>query len=157
MHRFLLESEELKLLLETLNITADVDWRQPLQGTECDAIKQMLDNADLGIVTQKVYRETVHCSQWSFDMHKRLSVQNGPHAASPFSVTAPAAYADLPRKNCPKAFVIMAYYDVLLYRCRELWAFGDAGQLIIVKIADSLGPYWQSVLEWPLQVIAAEI
>lgn len=100
-----------------------------------------------------MYREAVHSLQWSFDMNRGLSVQNSPHAAVAFSVTAPIGYVDRLRKYSPEALVIMAYYGVLLHRCREYWVFGDAGERMVRAVGDHLGGYWGDVLGWPLGVV----
>lgn len=154
LREFLLESEELGPIMQELNVTAEVDWTKNPRGTECQPLEKMLDSAsDLSAEALTVYREAVHSLQWSFDMNRGLSVQNSPHAAVAFSVTAPIGYVDRLRKYSPEALVIMAYYGVLLHRCREYWVFGDAGERMVRAVGDHLGGYWGDVLGWPLGVV----
>lgn len=157
MYKFLLQTKELSGMLETLNITSEIDWSQSPQGTECDPLRRVPESQDLSMATSDIYRAAVHSLQWSFDMYNGLSVQNAPHAASAFSVTAPAGYADLLRKCCPEALIILAYYGVLLHRCRQYWVFRDAGARMVIAIANNLGTYWHDALVWPLHVIESEI
>ncbi|KAK2596244.1 hypothetical protein QQS21_006336 [Conoideocrella luteorostrata] len=156
LYKLLSQSNELRSMLETLNITSEANRNKSPQGTECDPIKTVLDSEDLSTASLRAYRATVDSLQQSFDMYSGLSVQHAPHAASAFSVTAPAEYADLLRKCSPEALVILAYYGVLLHRCRQYWMFRDVGARMVLCIANTLGTYWQDALAWPLQVVETE-
>lgn len=125
-------------------------------GHECDALKRMIDDSDLNEVSIKACRQAMGVLQWSFDLCRNLDEEDYPQSASVFSVRIGAGYADVLGKHRPEALLILAYYGVLLYRCRTFWAFRDAGASIIHAIADHLGSYWQNALAWPLQVLDAE-
>lgn len=152
---FLPQSEELIDIMEFLNMTDDVDWRNSLRGDECQSLSALLDQSDLGEATLNACRGAAHSLQWSFDMCRGLSVQDGPHAAAAFAVTAPAAYVEALRRCCPEALLVLAYYGVLLHRCQEYWVYGDAGARMVRAIADHVGTYWKDAMRWPLQEIEA--
>ncbi|KAJ3472656.1 hypothetical protein NLG97_g10813 [Lecanicillium saksenae] len=152
---FLPQSEDLNDIMEFLNITEDMDWRTKARGQECQSLQALLDKSDLGEATLGACRGAVHSLQWSFDMCRGLSVQDGPHAASAFAVTAPVGYVEALRRCNPEALIVLAYYGVLLHRCREYWVYGDAGARLIRGIADHVGAYWREAMQWPLREIGA--
>ncbi|OAA71776.1 C6 finger domain protein [Akanthomyces lecanii RCEF 1005] len=151
MRDFLPQSADLSHIMEVLNAVEDVDWSTKPRGHECQSLIDLLGTSDLGDASLDVCRGAAHSLQWSFDMCRSLSVQDGPHAVSAFAVTAPPGYVEALRRCVPEALIILAYYGVLLHRCREYWIFGDAGARMIRAIADHVGTYWQDAMRWPLQ------
>ncbi|TQV92472.1 hypothetical protein V2A60_007160 [Cordyceps javanica] len=155
---FLPQSRDLSAIMDLLHATDDVDWSTKPRGRECRPLVALLEDgggggggSDLGAASLDACRGAAHSLQWSFDMCRGLSVHDGPHAASAFAVTAPAGYVEALRRRAPEALVILAYYGVLLHRCREYWIFGDAGARMIRAIADHVGSYWRDAMHWPLQ------
>ncbi|KAK8920427.1 hypothetical protein H634G_02413 [Metarhizium anisopliae BRIP 53293] len=123
-------------------------------GHECRPLHDLLDSSDLGPATVTACREAVDRLQWAFDMYRDLPTPvAGPHAASAFSVTVSTDYLDVLRRLQPEAVVVLAYYGVLLHRCRHFWIFGDAGAFVVRAIAQHLGAYWQGVMAWPLSTV----
>ncbi|KAM0668723.1 hypothetical protein ACQRIU_002285 [Beauveria bassiana] len=124
--------------MEFLNISEDVNWMTKVRGRECQSLLGLFEGLD-------ACRGAAHSLQWSFDLCQGLSVQDGPHAVSAFAVTASLAYVE--------ALIVLAYYGVLLHRCREYWIFGDAGARMVRAIADHVGAYGRDATRWPLQEI----
>ncbi|KAM0738077.1 hypothetical protein ACQRIT_007553 [Beauveria bassiana] len=106
--------------MEFLNISEDVNWMTKVRGRECQSLLGLFEGLD-------ACRGAAHSLQWSFDLCQGLSVQDGPHAVSAFAVTASLAYVE--------ALIVLAYYGVLLHRCREYWIFGDAARACVQKQA----------------------
>ncbi|KAJ2980727.1 hypothetical protein NQ176_g2462 [Zarea fungicola] len=155
-HEFMYHSRELIPIMEILSIIVEVDRQRAPCGSECEPLNRMLETSDLGEASIETCKAAVRSLQWSFDIYKGLSVQDGPHATAAFSLTAPAGYVEALRRYCPEALVIFAYYGVLLHRCRQYWVFGDAGARIIRAIVRHVGNYWKDALSWPLSLIEAE-
>ncbi|KAM3505634.1 hypothetical protein MY10362_002846 [Beauveria mimosiformis] len=153
MREFLPQSQELRDIMEFLNMSEDVDWRTKVRGRECQSLLDLFEGSDLGEASLDACRGAAHSLQWSFDMCRGLSVQDGPHAASAFAVTAPPGYVEALRRCVPEALIVLAYYGVLLHRCRECWIFGIAGARMVRAIADHVGAYWRDAMRWPLQEI----
>ncbi|KAJ3961860.1 hypothetical protein N0V92_001423 [Colletotrichum tropicale] len=139
-----------------LNVVLEAHKKIVSPGTECDPLTRLLDDSDLSETSMKACRHTIELLQWSFDLCRGLDEEEYPSAASSFSVKIEGSFVDMLRKHRPEALVILAYYGVLLHRCRSFWAFGDAGASMIRAIAGHLGSYWQGVLEWPLRIIETE-
>lgn len=155
-HEFVRRSKDLGPLMDFLNMTSDMDFRTIPSGRECDSLSGILDRSDLGEATLGACKGAVHSLQWSFDMCRDRTLRDGPHLTSAFAVTAPAGYVDALRRYCPEALVILAYYGVLIHRCREYWVFGDAGARMVRAIAEHAGSYWREALSWPLSVIESD-
>ncbi|EQB56749.1 Upc2 protein [Colletotrichum gloeosporioides Cg-14] len=139
-----------------LNVVLKAHKKIVSPGTECDPLTRLLNDSDLSETSMKACRHTIELLQWSFDLCRGLDEEEYPSAASSFSVKIEGSFVDMLRKHRPEALVILAYYGVLLHRCRSFWAFGDAGASMIRAIAGHLGSYWRGVLEWPLRVIETE-
>ncbi|KAM3439265.1 hypothetical protein MY4824_002794 [Beauveria thailandica] len=153
MREFLPQSQELHDIMEFLNMSEDINWRNKVRGRECQSLLSLFEGSDLGEASLDACRGAAHSLQWSFDMCQGLSVQDGPHAVSAFAVTAPPGYVEALRRCVPEALIVLAYYGVLLHRCRACWIFGDAGARMVRAIADHIGAYWRDAMGWPLQEI----
>lgn len=127
------------------------------EGTECDALKRLMDASDLGETSAEACHQAIQLLQSSFDICRSLEEEEYPQAASNFSVKADGGFVELLRKHQPESLVILAYFGVLLHRCGSFWAFGNSGAPLIRLIAGHLGSYWQEALAWPLFVIETEI
>lgn len=126
-------------------------------GTECKPLYRLVESSDLGPATIKACLDAIDRLQWTFDrQHKIKAVASGPRAASAFSVTVSPDFVDVLRRLQPEALVILAYFGVLLHRCRHFWVFGDAGACTIRAIAQHLGGYWRESMAWPLEAIEKE-
>lgn len=119
-------------------------------GNECDLLRRVMNESDLNEGSIEACRQAIDTLQWSFDLCRGLDEDDYPQAASVFSVRIGVGYDDVLRKYRPEALLVLAYYGVLLHRCRNFWAFRDAGAPLIHAIADHLGSYWQDALAWPL-------
>lgn len=139
-----------------LNVVLDAQKKITSPGTQCDPLVHLMDDSDLSEASANACRQTIEVLQWSFDLCDGLDEGEYPQSASVFSVRIEVGFVDMLRKRQPEALVILAYYGVLLHRCRSFWAFADAGAPIIRAVAEHLGSYWQNVLAWPLQVIDTE-
>ncbi|OAA53710.1 C6 finger domain protein [Cordyceps fumosorosea ARSEF 2679] len=154
---FLPQSRDLHAIMDFLHVADDKEWRTAPRGRECAALITLLEEeADLGAASLAACRGAAHGLQWSFDMCRGLAVEDGPHAASAFAVTAPPAYVEALRRRAPEALVVLAHFGVLLHRCRACWIFGDAGARMVRAVADHVGMYWREAMRWPLEEIGAE-
>lgn len=155
LREFLPQSAELRDIMDFLHVAdaGDDDWNAQPRGRECASLLALLarGESDMGAASLDACRGAANSLQWSFDMCHGLAVHDGPHAASAFAVTAPAGYVEALRRRAPEALVILAYYGVLLHRCRECWIFGDAGARMVRAVADHVGAYWREAMRWPLQ------
>ncbi|TEA12269.1 Lysine biosynthesis regulatory protein LYS14 [Colletotrichum sidae] len=123
--------------------------------TELDTLHRMLDQADLGPASLEACRSAAEILQHSYGMYNSLS--NSTHeqssAVMAFGVRITTGFIDMLRQRRPEALVILAYYAVLVHRCRSFWAFGDAGEFMIRSISAHLGDYWSEWLAFPNSVL----
>ena len=115
-----------------------------------------MDDSDLKEASVEACRQAINVLQQSFDTCRSLNEDDYPQASSGFLVGVGAEFVDVLSKHRPEALVILAYYGVLLHRCRGFWAFGNAGASMIRAISGNLGSYWQETLAWPLYVLEKE-
>lgn len=139
-----------------LRVVHEAQTKITSPGNECDPLIRVMDNSDLNEASVKACRDAIGVLQWCFDLCQGLDEDNYLQAASVFSVRIEANFVDVLRKHRPEALLILAYYGVLLYRCRNFWAFHDSGATMIRAISDWLGSYWQDSLVWPLYVLETE-
>lgn len=139
-----------------LSVVLEAEANIASPGTECNPLGHLMDNSDLNDTSIKACRQAIELLQWSFDLCQGLDEDDYPQAASSFTVRVEAGFLDVLRKHQPEALVILAYFGVLLYRCRSFWAFGNAGASMIRAITSRLGSYWQESLAWPLHVLDTE-
>ena len=139
-----------------LNVILEAQKKITSPGNECAPLTRLINESDLGEASLSACHQAVEVLQWSFDLFQGLDEEEYPQSASAFSVRIGTGFADMLRKQRPEALVILAYYGVILYRCRSFWAFRGAGASIINLISKHLGSYWQDALAWPLHVIQTE-
>jgi hypothetical protein len=131
-------------------------------GSECDSLFALIDGSPSGILTAEsaeACRGAARSLQWSFDMASRLPNPDVPHVVTGFTVTMPAEFAELLRRqpmSAPEALVVLAYYGVLLHRRRRYWVCGNSGAYVILSVARALGDQWRGPMRWPLQVLEEE-
>lgn len=125
-------------------------------GNECDPLNRLMDDSDLNETSIEACRQAIKWLQWCFDVCRGLDEDEYPQSASAFVVKVEVGFINLLHKHRPEALVVLAYYGVLLHRCRSFWAFGDAGASMVRAIAGQLGNYWQEALAWPLYVLETE-
>lgn len=125
-------------------------------GNECAELERIIDSSDLAPSTVAACRSACQTVQWAFNIHAVLPPDDSIHVATAFPVLLTADYVDALRKNRPEALLVLAYYGVLLHRCRRSWVIGDSGSFLIQLIADYLGSFWQEPMRWPLQVLRTE-
>ncbi|WPB00092.1 uncharacterized protein RHO25_004711 [Cercospora beticola] len=120
-------------------------------GTECTPLQGLMDDSDPGETSKAACRKAIDLLQSAFDICHNLDEDDYLQAVSAFSVKIEADFVDVLRKHRPEALVILAYYGILLHRCRNFWAFCDAGSSVIHAIAGHLGSYSRDALNWPLK------
>ncbi|KAH6889318.1 hypothetical protein B0T10DRAFT_487755 [Thelonectria olida] len=121
------------------------------QGTECNALDDMLDQSDLGAAAVDACREAVHFLRAAFAIYHHSATKTGHGASAPISFAARVnpLFIDLAEQRQPEALLVVAYYAVLLHWCRESWIFGDAGEFLMRGITTYVGTYWQQWLVFP--------
>jgi hypothetical protein len=145
--RHLLRETELEPRLGLSEILA-----QPTDesGTECDALKDLVNAADVSPSSRKAYRESVLFLQRVFNVQRTVS---GNKLRMPVALAWPIFispdFLDLIHPLQAEALVILAHYAVLLYSGRDLWMIGDGGQFLIESICGRLGSNWERWLEFP--------
>ncbi|UPL03766.1 hypothetical protein LCI18_014700 [Fusarium solani-melongenae] len=112
--------------------------------------------SDLGPTAATGCLSAARTLQWAFNVHANLSLEDNTHAATAFPVLLTADFVDALRKHQPEALIVLAYYGVLLHRCRKSWIIDDAGIFLVRLIADYLGSFWQEPMRWPLEEVAKE-
>ncbi|KAI8719893.1 hypothetical protein NCS52_00771600 [Fusarium sp. LHS14.1] len=80
--------------------------------------------------------------------HRGLRTQ----AQAAFLIYTPLDFVDALRERQPEALVILAYYGILLSKCRDFWVVGDAGKRLIRLVESNLSPEWDRYLELPRQI-----
>ncbi|EWZ45960.1 hypothetical protein FOZG_06165 [Fusarium oxysporum Fo47] len=125
-------------------------------GSECVELISLIRASDLGPTAVTGCLRAARTLQWAFNIHANLPLEDNVHAATAFPVLLTADFLDTVRKQQPEALIIMAYYGVLLHRCRESWFIDDAGTFLVRLIADYLGSFWQEPMRWPLEEVARE-
>jgi hypothetical protein len=121
------------------------------KGDECAPLISLIENSDLSPSAVEACSTAAHTLQWAFNVHRNLPKSVNVQAASAFPVVLSDNYIEPVRKHRPEALLVLAYYGVLLHRCRHVWLFGDSGAFLIHLIADHLGSYWKDALRWPLE------
>jgi hypothetical protein len=129
-----------------------------VSGSECNALKDLVNAADVTPSSRKVYRESVLYLQKVFDVQHTVS---GNRTRMPLAFAWPLFispdFLDLLRQPQAEALVILAHYAVLLHRGRNLWLIGDSGQFLIESICGSLGSNWQEWLEFPKAALREDL
>ena len=142
----LLESPLARFFLEVRNAAELGD-----KGDECAPLIELIKSSDLSPTSVEACSNAAHTLQWAFNVYRNLPQSTNLQAASAFPVVLSEDYIETVRKNRPEALLVLAYYGVLLHRCRRVWLVGDSGAFLIRLIAGHLGSYWQDALRWPLQ------
>lgn len=65
----------------------------------------------------------------------------------------PERYFELQRQRQPFALIIFAYYGVLLQQLNKYWWAEGCAMSIVSVVEECLGPYWDSWMEWPKQIV----
>ncbi|KAH7019602.1 hypothetical protein EDB80DRAFT_205187 [Ilyonectria destructans] len=125
-------------------------------GSECVELISLIRASDLGPTAVTGCLSAARMLQWAFNVHANLSLEDNIHAATAFPVLLTADFVDTVRKHRPEALIVLAYYGVLLHRCRKSWIIDDAGTFLVRLIADYLGSFWQEPMRWPLEEVARE-
>lgn len=155
----LLNNTELQPILSA---SADVSNRTPL-GTHCQRLYDMLDASHLDLPAKETLRETVPLLQVGFDLaldrkepqYDESGVRY--HMIFCWMVKIPPEYTRMLTERQPEALVIMVYYALLLHYGRSSWQVGNSGQHLMQLIGDYLGPEYNDWLEYPRQIIAADM
>jgi hypothetical protein len=136
-----------------LEVIRSVDRKIISPGDECTRLSRIMDASDLKEHTVQACRQAIVTLQWTFDICRGLDEVDFPQAASAFHVRVEPGYLHALRKHQPEALVILAYYGVILHRCRGFKAFGDAGRTLVRAIVGQLSNYWQDAITWPFQQV----
>ena len=123
------------------------------QGTECDQLQKFIQSSDLGPAALAGCTQAVERLQWAFNIQASLPPIGKGRAGTAWPVVLTSEFVDALRKRQPEGLVILAYYGVLLHRCRDSWIFGDAGAFLIRLVSDYLGNFWQEPMQWPLAAL----
>jgi hypothetical protein len=126
------------------------------RGTECLELERLIDSSDLSPDAILSCKSAAQTLQWAFNVHANLPAADRVHAATAFPVLLTAGFVNALQKHRPEAVLVLAYYGVLLHRCRKSWIIGDGGAFLIQLIADYLGSSWQEPMRWPLEVLKNE-
>jgi hypothetical protein len=127
-------------------------------GSECDALRDLVNAADVTPSSRKAYRESVLHLQQVFDAQRTAS---GNKTRMPLAFAWPILispdFIDMLRQRQAEALVILAHYAVLLHRGRHLWLIGEGGQFLIESICGSLGSNWQEWLKFPKEALREDL
>ena len=127
-------------------------------GSECDALRHLVNAADVAPSSRMAYRDSVLHLQQLFDAQRAAS---GNKTRMPVGLAWPILispdYVHLLRQRQAEALVILAHYAVLLYRGRDLWLIGEGGRFLIESICERLGSNWQEWLEFPKAALREDL
>ena len=63
------------------------------------------------------------------------------------------AYMEELDNHTPEAYVVLAYYALLLHFYKGSWAIGNAGAQLLKAIDSELGESWEIWLKWPKSIV----
>ncbi|EKJ69963.1 hypothetical protein FPSE_09808 [Fusarium pseudograminearum CS3096] len=121
------------------------------KGEECSPLIDLIQQSDLSPASVEACSNAARTLQWAYNVYRNLPPNRNVQAVSAFPVVLREDFVEAVRKHRPEALLVLAYYGVLLHRCRHVWLVGDSGAFLIHLIAGHLGSYWQEALHWPLQ------
>ncbi|KAH8734125.1 hypothetical protein BGZ61DRAFT_445833 [Ilyonectria robusta] len=126
---------------------------------ECGPLQEMLDHSDLSTTSIQICRDTAKILEKSFRMYHRIAKVSTRRSASimTFPVHVSAEFTAMIDQQKPEALIILAFYAVLLHRCRNAWIVGDAGRFIIESIAERLQGYWSQWLAFPILALEDDL
>lgn len=78
---------------------------------------------------------------------------HNPRTVTSWPVMVSAEFVVLLDERRPEAIIVLAYFSVLLHRCRKWWAVGTSGQFLLGAVELFLGFGWEGLLEWPRLVV----
>ncbi|KAH8692877.1 hypothetical protein BGW36DRAFT_385395 [Talaromyces proteolyticus] len=127
-------------------------------GDDCQLLSKLIESAAcLGEEDKEACRRMIRYLQIGFDAVSTELEQGYRHyMIYTWLMLAPPKFTDLLTAKTPEAFVLLAYYAILLHYGRHLWQVGDAGLYIIRIIIEYLGPEWQTWLDFPRKRIMQE-
>ncbi|KAM5385348.1 hypothetical protein ACJZ2D_000989 [Fusarium nematophilum] len=120
-------------------------------GDETQILHRMISDTYLSPASAKAYRATLTVLQSCLNLYHRLEEEGLRPSEAPiaFCITVNDEYVGFLKQRQPEALVILAYYAVMLYRCRDFWIFGDGGEYLIRSISAHLGAHGADWLAWP--------
>ncbi|KEF53277.1 uncharacterized protein A1O9_10725 [Exophiala aquamarina CBS 119918] len=126
-------------------------------GSDCSALNEMLDAADISPESYNVYRKATSELQKVFDAERAYPAsQFDSQLVSAWPISVSSEYIDLLRQQTPQSLIILAYYAVLLHRSRHSWLYGEeGGRFLIESICGRLEATWHDWLKFPKSVLLA--
>ncbi|KAL4979000.1 hypothetical protein BDW66DRAFT_157862 [Aspergillus desertorum] len=129
-------------------------------GTFDPTLQRLLDRvtaSNLGPDLRDLYKHAIEslqvCTNVTDAADERHAAING---VISWPVLVKPEYGDALVARRPEALVILAHWAVLLWRCREIWLFGDSGVYIAENVLGCLGSEWEAWLEGPMGVIRGD-
>lgn len=139
-----------------LRLGAELMRAKDDSGSDCSALNEMIYAADISPDSYDVYRKAISELQKVFDAERAYPAsQFDSQLVSAWPIIVSPEYVDLLRQQTPQSLIILAYYAVLLYRCRDSWLYGEGGRFLIESICGRLGAPWQDWLRYPKSVLSA--
>lgn len=104
----------------------------------------------------EVIKKAIKSLSWVYTTW--ISADENPESPNPRTVTSwavivSAELAVLLDERRPEAIVVLAYFAVLLHRCRNWWAVGTSGQFLLGAVELFLGVEWEGLLAWPRSIV----
>lgn len=153
--RHLLSKTELE---PRLNLSRVLEQSTQTSGSECHALWDLINTADVALPTRKAYQESVVYLQQVFDAQRAAS---GNTTRVPLAVAWPILispeFIDMLRQRQEEAIIILAHYAVLLHRGRDIWLIGEVGRFLIESICGSLDAKWQEWLKFPRAALQDDV
>lgn len=157
----------MKSELETILSRSSQFTSRPPRGNHCRGIQKVLDGAkELDESEIQACREAANYLQVGFDAvfsktkdededkdeERQNDVQkssNRFHMINSWLMLLKPAFRDLLSHRRPEAFVVLAYYALLLHHAKHMWQIGDPGAYILRIIDEYLAPEWKCWLKYP--------
>ena len=139
-----------------LRLGAELIREKSESGSDCSVLNEMLDATDISSEEYHVYRKAISALQQVFDAERAYPASRfDGQLVSAWPIIVSSEYVDLLRQQTPQSLIILAYYAVLLNRCRDSWLYGEGGRFLIESICSRLEATWQDWLGYPKSVLSA--
>ncbi|KAL0939173.1 Upc2 protein [Colletotrichum truncatum] len=144
---------DLKPLLYVASLARKTDTQAP--GTETNELREFFKSPTTYSAYTETCIEALKGVQWALDVAKQDPSREelGIHAVMALPLYVTNEYIEALYQQQPEAVVVFAFYAAMLHRYRHYWAFGCCGSSLVHSISRSVGPFWQDMLAWPLQVL----
>lgn len=129
-----------------------------LQPRDLELFSYLLPDPDLGNEEEKdieIYRETIaYITATRLAMESNESSQITARHIMVFPLLAPVEFMRLLEDKRPRALVILAHLLAMAAPLSDWWWVGHTAHRDVFAIRDMLGPEWEGMMKWPVEVVS---